>query len=314
MTRRLVGVALLSLVMTSAAVASDGWLMRSQDSGASTYTGSRADDPIVFPGKPRATHMHDFFCNKAITARSTYKQMVVAATSSPSGDTAGYWAPALYKNGVKINPAGRGTRQQIYYRDNNLSSGTKITPFPRGFKMVVGDQRATSLGDANAINRASGIGSKIGSEIYWGALRQQLLGKVASARQLRYGDHHAPHRIPELLERGQGGTRSGCGGDDAVPEVRGLPARVPDRATEDHRALRVPGRHQLQRDHAGIGADIHSPRRLLEHLAAERARKARRPLPQPWRRLRHEPLGPMKRGRANGTASRESSLTQLPRR
>ena len=177
MTRRLVGVALLSLVMASAAVASDGWLIRSQDSGASTYTGSRADDPIVFPGKPRATHMHDFFCNKAMTARSTYKQMVVAATSCPSGDTAGYWAPALYRNGVKISPAGRGTRQQIYYRDNNLSSGTKITAFPPGFKMVVGDQRATSLGDANAINRASGIGSKIGSEIYWGCSDNSSSGK-----------------------------------------------------------------------------------------------------------------------------------------
>jgi hypothetical protein len=177
MTRRLVGVALLSLVMAGAAVASDGWLIRSQDSGASTYTGSRADDPIVFPGKPRATHMHDFFCNKAMTARSTYKQMVVAATSCPSGDTAGYWAPALYKNGVKINPAGRGTRQQIYYRDNNLSSGTKITAFPPGFKMVVGDQRATSLADANAINRNSGIGSKIGSEIYWGCSDNSSSGK-----------------------------------------------------------------------------------------------------------------------------------------
>jgi Domain of unknown function (DUF1996) len=177
MTCRLVGVALLSLVMAGAAVASDGWLIRSQDSGASTYTGSRTDDPIVFPGKPRATHMHDFFCNKATTARSTYKQMVVAATSCPSGDTAGYWAPALYKNGVKINPAGRGTRQQIYYRDNNLSSSTKITAFPPGFKMVVGDQRATSLADANAVNRNSGIGSKIGSEIYWGCSDNSSSGK-----------------------------------------------------------------------------------------------------------------------------------------
>lgn len=177
MTRRLVCVALLSLVMAGAAVASDGWLIRSQDSGASTYTGSRAEDPIVFPGKPRATHMHDFFCNKAMTARSTYKRMVVAATSCPSGDTAGYWAPALYKNGVKINPAGRGTRQQIYYRDNNLQDGTKITAFPPGFKMVVGDQRATSLEDANAINPKSGIGSKIGSEIYWGCSDNSVSGK-----------------------------------------------------------------------------------------------------------------------------------------
>ena len=177
MKKPLIAVALLSLVMAGAAVASDGWLIRSSNSGASTYTGSRPDDPIVFPGKPRATHMHDFFCNKATTAASTYKQMIVAGTSCPSGDTAGYWAPALYKNGVKINPSGRGTRQQLYYRDNNLKSGTKITAFPPNFKMVAGDQRATSLENANAINRGSGIGSKIGSEIYWGCSDNSSSGK-----------------------------------------------------------------------------------------------------------------------------------------
>jgi hypothetical protein len=174
----LVAVALLSLAMAGAAAASDGWLIRSSDSGASTYTGSRADDPIVFPGRPGATHMHDFFCNKATRASSTYNQMIVAATSCRSGDTAGYWAPALYRNGVKIDPAGKGTQQQIYYRDNNLQSGTKITAFPPNFKMVVGDARATSLQNANAINRGSGVGSKIGSEIYWGCSDNSSSGKA----------------------------------------------------------------------------------------------------------------------------------------
>src|SRR5439155_12742094 len=98
------------------------------------------------PGQPGATHMHDFFCNKATAAISTYDQMVAAATSCPSDDSAGYWAPALYQNGVKVNPAGGygGThvREQIYYRDNDFAGGTHITAFPADFKMVVGDSKA----------------------------------------------------------------------------------------------------------------------------------------------------------------------------
>jgi hypothetical protein len=173
--------------MAGAAIASEGWLIRSSDSGASTYTGSRADDPIVFPGRPGATHMHDFFCNAETTASSTYAQMVRAASSCPSGDTAGYWAPALYKNGVKITPAGRPTRQQIYFRDNNLSSGTTITAFPPDFKMVVGDARASSLEDANAIDAGSGIGSKIGSELYWGCSDNSSSGKQTAPVNCRTG-------------------------------------------------------------------------------------------------------------------------------
>src|SRR5438552_13091656 len=92
--------------------------------------------------------------------------MVAASSSCPSGDTAGYWAPALYRNGVKVNPAGsygsNYTRQQIYYRDNNVSSTTHITAFPSNFKMIFGAHDATTLVEANA------AGAKLGSEIYWG--------------------------------------------------------------------------------------------------------------------------------------------------
>jgi chitodextrinase len=155
-----------------------GWLIRSTDSGASTYTGSLMDDPILFPFQAGASHMHDFFCNKQTTAASTYLQMVAAPSVCPSGDTAGYWAPALYRNGVKINPSGSGVREQIYYRANNVTAaGTHITPFPPNFKMIVGDSRATSLSDANAVNADSGIGSKIGSELYWGCSDNSESGK-----------------------------------------------------------------------------------------------------------------------------------------
>jgi hypothetical protein len=156
------------LLAPSPVGASPGWLIRSLDSGRSTYTGSEPDDPIVFPGEPGASHLHDFFCNKETDAFSTYEQMIAAASSCPSGDTAGYWAPALYRNGVKISPAGPGVRGQIYYRDNAYASGTVVQPFPADFKLVVGNGHATTLAAANAIDPQSGIGAKIGSEIYWG--------------------------------------------------------------------------------------------------------------------------------------------------
>jgi hypothetical protein len=157
----------LMLILAAAALASDGWLIRSSDDGASTFTASLNDDPIVFPGQPGASHLHDFFCNAATTANSSYEQMIAAPTSCPSGDTAGYWAPALYKDGVKIDPAGSPTKQQIYFRDSNYASSDDIRAFPPNFKMVVGDAKATSLEDANAVD-PSGIGSRIGTEIYWG--------------------------------------------------------------------------------------------------------------------------------------------------
>jgi hypothetical protein len=79
---------------------------------------------------------------------------------------------------VKINPSGSGVREQIYYRANNVTAaGTHITPFPPNFKMIVGDSRATSLSDANAVNADSGIGSKIGSELYWGCSDNSESGK-----------------------------------------------------------------------------------------------------------------------------------------
>ncbi len=150
----------------------DGWLIRSAgDNGRTTWAGSAADDPIVYPGQPGRAHMHDFLCNQATTADATYESMVAAPTTCPSGDTAGYWAPALYKNGVKIDPTGGSTRQQIYYRRNNLATNTIVTPFPPDFRMVIGSPHATSLAEANA------TGSKLGSEHYWGCSDNSESGK-----------------------------------------------------------------------------------------------------------------------------------------
>ena len=57
------------------------------------YSHTLMDDPIVFPGQPGASHMHDFFGNVGVNASSTVESMLAAQTTCrvPS-DTAGYWS------------------------------------------------------------------------------------------------------------------------------------------------------------------------------------------------------------------------------
>jgi hypothetical protein len=95
--------------------------------------------------------------------------MTAGATtcSATSGDTAGYWVPALYKNDTKIDPTGTSVRQQFYYRKDNLKGGTAIQPFPADLRIVTGNMHATS----EAGN------PKLGSELYWGCSDNSETGK-----------------------------------------------------------------------------------------------------------------------------------------
>jgi hypothetical protein len=147
----------------AAASGSPGWLV------TCTTIHSKTDDPIVHPGMPGMSHLHDFIGNPRTSATSTYSSQIAA---SPSGcalpaDTAGYWVPALYHNGVKITPTGTGLREQVYYRDNNLKVGTKIQPFPADFRMVTGNAMATSAAGSPTL----------GKEIYWGCSDNSESGK-----------------------------------------------------------------------------------------------------------------------------------------
>ncbi len=58
-----------------------------------------ADDPIVKPGLPGASHSHDFFGATGTNASSTEATMRAAGTTcvNTPGDTAGYWVPTAYR-------------------------------------------------------------------------------------------------------------------------------------------------------------------------------------------------------------------------
>jgi Domain of unknown function (DUF1996) len=91
-------------------------------------------DPIVAPGS-RSHHLHDLFGNTSTTPESTYVSMLSADTDcTASGDTAGYWSPALIApDGTIVRPE----RAIFYYRNRPAGPGPTV-PFPRDFRMVAG--------------------------------------------------------------------------------------------------------------------------------------------------------------------------------
>ena len=108
--------------------------------GQCAYSHSAPDDPIVHPHMPGTSHLHDFFANRSTDANSTYATMLAApSTCLRPGEKAGYWVPALYNNGVKVQPI----RMSIYYFQGQLANAS-IKAFPAGLKLVAGSASATT--------------------------------------------------------------------------------------------------------------------------------------------------------------------------
>ena len=98
-----------------------------------------ADDPIVHPGQPGASHVHDFFGNDSANAFSTYASLRAATTTcTRAGDTAAYWMPTVYQNGVVVRPL----KATVYYRDM-APDHADVRSFPPDFRMVAGNHDAT---------------------------------------------------------------------------------------------------------------------------------------------------------------------------
>lgn len=117
------------------------------------YTRSLTDDPIVFPGQVGSSHLHDFFGNRSVDAFSTWASMQGQPTScANSADTAGYWAPAVYLNGAKIQPM----NLRAYYEEE-----VAVTELPPGLTMVAGNSHAFGPQSVNRVYFGCGNGSGI---------------------------------------------------------------------------------------------------------------------------------------------------------
>jgi Domain of unknown function (DUF1996) len=171
-TRALLGlVALVAAVLVAAVLVAPVQQAQASSPGWITIcpaTHRLSDDPIVYPGQPGASHLHQFFGNRSVNAYSTYTSMLAGSTScGTTTDKAGYWVPALYEDGRYISPVGlradgKPTRTSFYYRADNVSSSYKaahpVESFPRNFRMIAGTAHAHSIAEQ----------PKLGKEIYWG--------------------------------------------------------------------------------------------------------------------------------------------------
>lgn len=97
------------------------------------FSHQAGDDPIVSPGLPGVTHLHQFFGSTTTTANSTYRSMVDGSSSCRlSGDTAGYWAPALL---APDGTVARTVSQIAYYR---ALGDDPVRAFPPDLRMIAG--------------------------------------------------------------------------------------------------------------------------------------------------------------------------------
>ena len=104
-----------------------------------TWSHAAPDDPIVHPGSPGRSHLHDFFGNTRTDADSTAATLVGRDTTCQNKlDTAAYWAPALVRHGAPVTPTGA----VAYYRPGPGVDSASVRAYPAGLAMIAGDPTA----------------------------------------------------------------------------------------------------------------------------------------------------------------------------
>ena len=101
------------------------------------------DDPIVFPGEPGRSHLHQFFGNRSADAHSTYESLRQTGESTCTNELnrSSYWMPALLDGkGNVIRP----NHIAVYYKRRPASdphfaeTGTTPVMLPRGLRYIFG--------------------------------------------------------------------------------------------------------------------------------------------------------------------------------
>ncbi len=110
-------------------------------------------DPIVAPGNPNGSHRHEFYGNRSINPNSDYSSLIGKPTACEHpGDTAIYWHPTLYANGVRVI----APKSTFYY---DMVGDGPVRAWPKGLKMIAGNSKATAPQDTDVVNWGCGNGS-----------------------------------------------------------------------------------------------------------------------------------------------------------
>ena len=108
------------------------------------------DDPIMFPGKPGASHNHTFIGNRAVDAATTPASLLGGESSCPdTGDASAYWVPTLFAGTRAMKPlVGVG-----YYVRRTVGP---VQAFPPGLKMIAGNSTARRPQSLSVVGWACG--------------------------------------------------------------------------------------------------------------------------------------------------------------
>ncbi|CAI5485473.1 unnamed protein product [Closterium sp. Naga37s-1] len=110
------------------------------------------DDPIVFPGQPGKSHLHDFLGSTITKADTTDARALVGSktTCGLKADSAAYWFPSMFMRTNQKDAKGQYIYKHLkpnwtlfYYR-TSVKNPETIMPFPRGFRMITGNPFAGS--------------------------------------------------------------------------------------------------------------------------------------------------------------------------
>jgi len=97
------------------------------------------DDPILLPGAPGSSHLHEFFGATGTNASSTPADLVDGDTTCENRhDTAAYWVPALFDGDTRIEPE----KLVAYYRTGRGIEPAEVQTWPFGLVMLAGDPGA----------------------------------------------------------------------------------------------------------------------------------------------------------------------------
>ncbi len=93
------------------------------------------DDPLVFPGKPGASHLHMNFGNTDVNAFSTYDTLINSGSSTCNGqelNRTGYWVPAMFDGNGNVRVP---ERIVVYYKGEGRARGA-AEAYPEGAAMI----------------------------------------------------------------------------------------------------------------------------------------------------------------------------------
>ena len=128
-----------------------------------------ADDPVVYPGQPGASHLHQFFGNTGVNAGTTYATLRTSGSSTCGSalNRSGYWQPAMIaQDGSVLKPNGWA----IYYK--RVPAGTAecarrakaCVSIPTGIRFIYGYDMLTGTPATGSIkwlcvqNGGNGVG------------------------------------------------------------------------------------------------------------------------------------------------------------